>query len=189
MQVGLRLKERKEEIARIMTREMGKVLVETRGDVQEGIDTAYFIAGEGRRLFGDTTPTRAAQQVRDVGPPADRGLRIDHAVELPDGDSHLEDVPGAALRQHRRLQAGVRHAGLAPELVEVLEESGRPTRRREHRPRRRPGGGRRRSSSHPGVRLISFTGSSEVGQAIGGVCGADAQALLARARRQERARS
>ena len=48
---------RKEEIARLMTREMGKVLVETRGDVQEGIDTAYYAASEGRRLFGHTVPS------------------------------------------------------------------------------------------------------------------------------------
>ena len=41
------LVERKEEIARLMTREMGKILIETRGDVQEGIDTAYYMAGEG----------------------------------------------------------------------------------------------------------------------------------------------
>ena len=38
-----------------MTREMGKVLAETRGDVQEAVDTAYYMAGEGRRLFGQTT--------------------------------------------------------------------------------------------------------------------------------------
>ncbi len=49
--------ERKEEYARDMTREMGKVLNETRGDVQEAIDTAYYFAGEGRRLFGPTTPS------------------------------------------------------------------------------------------------------------------------------------
>src|SRR5690606_20231543 len=48
---------RKEEIARAMTREMGKVLAETRGDVQEGIDTAYYAASEGRRLFGHTVPS------------------------------------------------------------------------------------------------------------------------------------
>ena len=46
------LRARKEEIAREMTREMGKILLETRGDVQEGIDTAYYAASEGRRLFG-----------------------------------------------------------------------------------------------------------------------------------------
>ncbi len=48
---------RKEELAREMTREMGKVLVETRGDVQEGIDTAYYSASEGRRMFGVTAPS------------------------------------------------------------------------------------------------------------------------------------
>src|SRR5438045_273965 len=54
--IGEILKRRKEEIARAMTREMGKILKETRGDVQEGIDTAYYAGGEGRRLFGQTTP-------------------------------------------------------------------------------------------------------------------------------------
>src|SRR5437879_8219079 len=49
--------ERKEDHARDMTREMGKVLAETRGDVQEAIDAAYYNAGEGRRMFGPTTPS------------------------------------------------------------------------------------------------------------------------------------
>src|SRR5256886_9730014 len=49
--------ERKEEYSRDMTREMGKILKETRGDVQEAIDTAYYMAGEGRRMFGPTTPS------------------------------------------------------------------------------------------------------------------------------------
>src|ERR1700723_842311 len=49
--------ERKEEYANGMTREMGKVLAETRGDVQEAIDAAYYNAGEGRRLFGPTVPS------------------------------------------------------------------------------------------------------------------------------------
>ena len=47
----------KERLARAMTREMGKVLAEARGDVQEGIDIAYLMAGEGRRMFGDTVPS------------------------------------------------------------------------------------------------------------------------------------
>ena len=51
------LLERKEEYARLMTREMGKVLKETRGDVQEAVDTAYYMAGEGRRQFGVTVPS------------------------------------------------------------------------------------------------------------------------------------
>src|SRR6266849_4389815 len=54
--VGELLKQHKEELARTMTQEMGKVLKETRGDVQEGIDMAYYMAGEGRRLFGHSVP-------------------------------------------------------------------------------------------------------------------------------------
>jgi aldehyde dehydrogenase (NAD+) len=49
--------EHKERLARAMTREMGKVLAEARGDVQEGIDIAFLMAGEGRRMFGDTVPS------------------------------------------------------------------------------------------------------------------------------------
>src|SRR6266581_3095511 len=54
--LGELLTRHKEELARIMTLEMGKVLNETRGDVQEGIDMAYYMAGEGRRLFGYSVP-------------------------------------------------------------------------------------------------------------------------------------
>jgi len=54
---GVILESRKEELAREMTREMGKVFAETKGDVQEGIDTAYYAATEGRRLFGHTVPS------------------------------------------------------------------------------------------------------------------------------------
>src|SRR3954470_25011818 len=54
---GALLAEHKERISRAMTREMGKVLAEARGDVQEGIDIAFLMAGEGRRMFGDTVPS------------------------------------------------------------------------------------------------------------------------------------
>ena len=54
---GALMAENKERLARAMTREMGKVLAEARGDVQEGIDIAYLMAGEGRRMFGDTVPS------------------------------------------------------------------------------------------------------------------------------------
>jgi len=49
--------DRKEQFARDMTREMGKVLEETRGDVQEAIDMTFFMAGEGRRMYGQTVPS------------------------------------------------------------------------------------------------------------------------------------
>ena len=54
---GELLSANKERLARAMTREMGKVLAEARGDVQEGIDIAFLMAGEGRRSFGDTVPS------------------------------------------------------------------------------------------------------------------------------------
>jgi acyl-CoA reductase-like NAD-dependent aldehyde dehydrogenase len=54
---GALMAQHKERLARAMTREMGKVLAEARGDVQEGIDIAYLMAGEGRRMAGDTVPS------------------------------------------------------------------------------------------------------------------------------------
>jgi acyl-CoA reductase-like NAD-dependent aldehyde dehydrogenase len=51
------LVKKKEDLARLETREMGKVLAEGRGDVQEAIDMGYFMAGEGRRLAGETVPS------------------------------------------------------------------------------------------------------------------------------------
>jgi len=57
LNVAVLLKKDKERLARLMTLEMGKVLNEARGDVQEAIDTAEYMAGEGRRLFGQTTPS------------------------------------------------------------------------------------------------------------------------------------
>ena len=55
--LGALIASKKEELARAATREMGKILIETRGDVQEGVDMAYLAAGEGRRLYGVTTPS------------------------------------------------------------------------------------------------------------------------------------
>jgi aldehyde dehydrogenase (NAD+) len=54
---GALMAQHKERLARAMTREMGKVLAEARGDVQEGIDIAYLMAGEGRRMAGETVPS------------------------------------------------------------------------------------------------------------------------------------
>ena len=55
--VARMMEQRKEELARELTEEMGKVIAEARGDVQEGIDMTYYMAGEGRRQFGVTTPS------------------------------------------------------------------------------------------------------------------------------------
>lgn len=57
LRVALLLEERKEELSKVMTREMGKTLKESRADVQEGIDFAHYMAGEGRRFQGETVPS------------------------------------------------------------------------------------------------------------------------------------
>ena len=130
---GQLLQERKEQYARDMTREMGKVLAETRGDVQEAIDEAFYVAGEGRRLFGKTTPcelqNKFAMCVRmPVGV-----VRHDHALELPHGHPSwklfpalvcgntcvikpAEDTP---LSTYNLVQALV-DAGLPPGVVNIV---------------------------------------------------------------------
>jgi alpha-ketoglutaric semialdehyde dehydrogenase len=56
-EIGFKLKEKKEYLAELLTKEMGKVIEEARGEVQEAIDMAFYMAGEGRRLFGETVPS------------------------------------------------------------------------------------------------------------------------------------
>lgn len=57
LRVAALLKQNKERLARLETMEMGKVILEARGDVQEAIDIFEYMAGEGRRMFGHTTPS------------------------------------------------------------------------------------------------------------------------------------
>jgi hypothetical protein len=96
------LLKRKEEFSRDMTREMGKVLAETRGDVQEAIDMTYYMAGEGRRLFGQTTPSELPDKfAMSVRQPV--GVC---AMEFSYGDTVMENDAGAGERQHRGVEAG-----------------------------------------------------------------------------------
>jgi aldehyde dehydrogenase (NAD+) len=170
MAVGLRLQERKEEISRIMTREMGKVLVETRGDVQEGIDTAFYMAGEGRRLYGDTTPSelpnKMAMSIRQpVGvcgliTPWNFPLAIPTWKMFPAlvcGNTVVikpaSDTPASVAELGRVLE----ECGVPEGVVNIVHGSGRDV--------------GNPMVEHPGIRVISFTGSSEAGRAIGARCG------------------
>lgn len=160
------LQERKEDYARDMTREMGKILKETRGDVQEAIDTAYYMAGEGRRLDGHTVPSelpnKFAMAVRVplgvVGmitpwnfPMAIPSWKIFPAIVS--GNTCVikpaEDTPLSTVNLVRALM----DAGLPPGVVNIVHghgpEAGAPL------------------LDHPDVRAISFTGSSEVGRIVG----------------------
>jgi alpha-ketoglutaric semialdehyde dehydrogenase len=163
---GALLQERKEQYAREMTREMGKVLAETRGDVQEAIDEAFYVAGEGRRLFGQTTPSelqnKFAMSVRmPVGvvglitpwnfPMAIPSWKLFPA--LVSGNTCVikpaEDTP---LSTYNLVQTLI-DAGLPPGVVNIVAglgpQAGAPL------------------VEHPDVRAISFTGSSEVGSLVG----------------------
>jgi alpha-ketoglutaric semialdehyde dehydrogenase len=162
------LQERKEEYARLMTREMGKVLKETRGDVQEAIDTAYYMAGEGRRLFGATVPSelpnKFAMAVRmplgvcGMISPWNFPMAIPSWKLFPalvSGNTCVikpaEDTPLSTLNLVKALV----DAGLPKGVVNVVTgfgpEAGAPI------------------VEHPHVSAVSFTGSSEVGRTIGEV--------------------
>jgi len=168
--VGDLLVARKEEIARAMTREMGKVLTETRGDVQEGIDTAYYAHTEGRRWFGRVVPSElrnkwAMSFRRPIGvagliTPFNFPLAIPTWKMFPAllcGNAVIlkpaEDVPHTATL----LVELVLEAGLPPEAVQLVHgygaEVGPPL------------------VQHPEVPVISFTGSTATGAAIGETCG------------------
>jgi alpha-ketoglutaric semialdehyde dehydrogenase len=159
-----RLADRKEEFARLMTREMGKVLIEARGDVQEGVDMLYYIAGEGRRMFGETTPSELANKfamsVRaPVGvcacitpwnfPLAIPSWKI--APALVAGNTVVfkpaEDTPAIAQAfSELLLECGV-PAGVL-NVVHGGAETGAEL------------------ANHPHVDLISFTGSTAVGRSV-----------------------
>jgi alpha-ketoglutaric semialdehyde dehydrogenase len=160
--------ERKEEYARDMTREMGKVLAETRGDVQEAIDCAYYMAGEGRRMFGPTVPSelpnKFAMAVRQpVGicgmiTPWNFPMAISSWKLLPAvvcGNTCVikpaQDTPLSTFNLVRALT----DAGLPKGVINVVSgfgaSVGTPI------------------AEHPDVRAISLTGSSEVGRIVGGI--------------------
>lgn len=163
--------QRKEECARDMTREMGKVLKETRGDVQEAIDMTYFIAGEGRRLHGYTTkaelPNKYAMCSREpIGvcglitpwnfPMAIPSWKIlpalvcgNTVVIKPAEDTPLSTYNFVSALTEAGVPAGVLNivAGRGVEVGKAILE-------------------------HPKVRLVSFTGSTEVGRIVGQSCAA-----------------
>jgi acyl-CoA reductase-like NAD-dependent aldehyde dehydrogenase len=166
LRAGSLLLERKEQFARDMTREMGKVLAETRGDVQEAIDEAFYVAGEGRRLFGVTTPSelqnKFAMSVRmPVGvvglitpwnfPMAIPSWKLFPA--LVSGNTCVikpaEDTPLSTYNLVKTLI----DAGLPPGVVNIVSgfgpDAGAPL------------------VEHPQVRAVSFTGSSEIGSLVG----------------------
>jgi alpha-ketoglutaric semialdehyde dehydrogenase len=168
--VGEILLRQKEEIAYLMSREMGKPLSETRGDVQEGIDCAFYYAGEGRRLFGQTAPSelsnKFAMTVRmPIGvcaliTPWNFPIAIPCWKAMPAlvcGNTIIlkpaKDTPACATL----LVEAFGQAGFPPGVVNLIHGSG--------------GEVGRNLVNHPGVDLVSFTGSTKSGAEVGEICG------------------
>ncbi|MFI5208102.1 MAG: aldehyde dehydrogenase family protein [Gemmatimonadales bacterium] len=168
--VGDLLTERKEMIARAMTREMGKVLAETRGDVQEGIDTAYYAAGEGRRLFGHTVPSelRSKWAMTTRRPIGVAGIitPFNFPMAIPTWKIFPALLCGNAVVF--KPSADVPHTGTL--LVETLLDAGLPPEviQLVHGPGSAVGNA---IVGHPRIPLVSFTGSTSIGAILGETCG------------------
>ncbi len=163
------LVQRKEEFSRDMTREMGKVLAETRGDVQEAIDMTYYMAGEGRRLFGQTTPSelpnKFAMSVRQSIGVCGLITPWNFPMAIPSWKMMPALICGNTLV--------IKPAEDTPlstyNLVEVLSEAGLPAGVVNLVGGDGPGGGAP-LTKHAGVSVISFTGSTSTGRMIAETC-------------------
>ena len=168
--VGELLRKHKEEIARGMTREMGKVIKETRGDVQEGIDTAFYVAGEGRRLFGQTTPAELPNKfAMSVRTPVGVCALIT-PWNFPMAIPTWKMFPALLCGNTVVLKPAEDTPMTAARLVEILIEAGIP----EGVVNLVHGRGEEVGAAvvrHPDVQLVSFTGSAAVGREIASVCG------------------
>ena len=156
---------RKEELAREMTREMGKVLLETRGDVQEGIDTAYYSASEGRRMFGVTAPSELADKFA-------MSMRVPVGVagiispwNFPMAIPTWKIFPALVSGDTIVFKPASDTPKTAATLVEILVEAGVP----DGVVNIVHGGGNEVGTAiveHEDIELISFTGSTAVGKKI-----------------------
>ena len=163
--VGDIMVQRKEEIAREMTREMGKVLAETRGDVQEGIDTAYYAAGESRRMFGKTVPSELPNKFA-------MAVRVPIGVagvitpwNFPMAIPTWKIFPAVLSGNTVVFKPATDTPKTATTLVEIMMEAGIP----EGVVNIIHGGGGEVGNAitgHPDVDLVSFTGSTVVGKQI-----------------------
>ena len=161
---------RKEDLAREMTREMGKVLPEARGDVQEGIDMTYYMAGEGRRQFGDVVPAELPNKwAMSMRSPVGVVAAIT-PWNFPLAIPTWKIMPALILGNAVVFKPASYTPLLAVRLVEILEEAGLP--KGVINLILGPGGELGdHLVSHPGVDLISFTGSSDTGAHISEIGG------------------
>ena len=169
-EIGRLMKERKEHLAQVLTKEMGKVIEEGRGEVQEGIDMAYYMAGEGRRLFGETTPSELADKfaMSVRSPIGVVGLITpwNFPVAIATWKSFPAIVAGNAFLWKPATETPM----MAYEMAKIFEEVGLP----EGVANIVFGSGSEVGTAmieHPDIRVISFTGSTETGRKVAEACG------------------
>ena len=160
---------RKDDLARLMTREMGKVLPEAAGDVQEGIDMTYFMAGEGRRLHGQTTPSELPDKfaccIREPVGVVAAITPWNFPLAIPTWKLMPALVAGNTVVFKPASATPI----LACELTRILEDAGVPAGVLGLVAGAGPDVGQA-LATHPGVDLVSFTGSTAVGRRVGVVC-------------------
>jgi len=167
--IASRLTAEKESLSRDMTREMGKIINETRGDVQEAIDMTFYMAGEGRRLFGMTTPSELPNKfnmtvrqplgVCSFITPWNFPLAIPSWKTMPAlicGNTVVikpaTDTPLSVARFVKICY----EEGLPPGVLNMVTGSGSSL--------------GDALTKHPAVRIVSFTGSTETGRKVSEAC-------------------
>ena len=163
--VARTLEAEKERLSQLLTREMGKVIAEARGDVQEAIDMAYYMAGEGRRLLGYTAPVELPDKfgmaIRDPVGVVACITPWNFPIAIPSWKTLPALIAGNAVIFKPASDTPI----LGIEFVRVFEEAGLP-----------PGvlsvitgpGGAVGEAliTHPDVKVVSFTGSTEAGRRV-----------------------
>jgi aldehyde dehydrogenase (NAD+) len=163
------LKRHKKELGRLVTREMGKILSEGLGDVQEAIDIAYYMAGEGRRLTGETVPSELRfKDCRSVRVPIGVFALItpwNFPVAIPawklfpaliSGNTVVFKPSSYTPAAATRLVELMVDAGVPEGVINLVHGSG--------------GAVGEYLAAHRGINGVSFTGSSAVGQKLAGIC-------------------
>lgn len=163
------LEKRKEEFAHCMTREMGKPLAEARGDVQEAIDMTFYMAGEGRRQFGQTMPSELPNKTCMTHRAPVGVCALITPWNFPMAIPAWKSMPALICGNTVVLKPSPEAPLSALNLVKVFEEVGLP-----------PGvvncvtGASAETGAaltrHKDVRAVSFTGSSATGREVNRIC-------------------
>jgi alpha-ketoglutaric semialdehyde dehydrogenase len=168
--VGELLLQHKEELAQLISREMGKPLTEARGDVQEGIDCAFYCAGEGRRLYGQTTPSEMPNKFAMTVRTPIGVCALITPWNFPVAIPCWKAMPALVCGNTVILKPAEDTPACATKLIEIFEKAGFP-----------PGVvnlvhgigevAGKALVEHSNVSLVSFTGSSVTGSQVGEICG------------------